>query len=194
MIILIGKQLAHEVIECKPALHQHPRLSILRKYNIVLLQRRSRTHACALLALASYVEAQAALSLRVEHDQVHDGYRQHIFIHLQCKLVRRRRERRVYNVSVRAHGAVGRDRGVGVWELEGEIRGELAVHCTWKSDPGCLQLESRNEIEGICALTLLSRASGRRNAILPRGGYCASVVEAKIGTANVRDESRSASL
>lgn len=124
-IALVGKQLIHKLPHAKAPLPKHALLTILAKNNVLLGQCTCAAHADGLLARRDHVEADAPLPLRVEHDNVHDGDKQHVcvqFCDLLVGLVRG--EGRVDDGAVGVDGAVGGHGGEGRGLLKDEGRGE----------------------------------------------------------------------
>lgn len=76
------------------------------------------------------------MPLGIEHDYVHYGDREHVFVHFQGECVRGGCEGWVDYVAIGGHGAVGGYRGVGGGVLEGEGGSEFAVDCTGETDTG----------------------------------------------------------
>ena len=139
MIFLVRKQLAHKILKCISPLLKHPRLPILTKYHVLNPQRTRRSNTRPFFPLSCHVETESALSLGVEHDYIHYGDGQHVFVHLEGESIGGGSEGWVDYVAVRGHAAVGRDRGVGRGVLEGEGGGELAVDCSGKADTGFVE-------------------------------------------------------
>jgi hypothetical protein len=119
LILPIRKKLAHKILKFIPPLHKHPRFPILQKHHILFLQSTRRTYTRPFFTLRSHVETQSALSLRVEHYDVHDGYGEHVFVHGESEGIRGGGYRGVDYVAVGGGAAVGGDGGVGGGVLEG---------------------------------------------------------------------------
>lgn len=107
-ILLIRKQLCHELPRREPPLAEASLLPVLAEDDIVPIQdtRRARRHR--LLASTDNVEAQATLPLGVEHDDVEDGRVQHVGVQLDNRLGGYvGLKGRVHDVAVLVDNAVG---------------------------------------------------------------------------------------
>ena len=70
------------------------------------------------------------MSLRIKHDEVHDGDREHILVERETGGGGGRRVRGVDDVARGGHGSVGREGGVGRGVFEGEFGCEFTVYRT----------------------------------------------------------------
>lgn len=86
-IILVGKQLRHELFCGEPPLLEEALLAILTIDGVLGVQHARAADADGLLTGAHHVEAEAALVLGVEHYEVHDGYIQHVLVQLDDFMV-----------------------------------------------------------------------------------------------------------
>lgn len=119
-VLLVRKQLVHKVAQRKPALLEHALLAILAEHDVLLGERRRSSHRHGLLASRHHVEAQAALALGVEHDQVHDGHGEHVAVELDDLVVAEvRLERRIHDDAALVDSSVRGQRGVRLRLLEG---------------------------------------------------------------------------
>jgi hypothetical protein len=112
-ILLISKKLAHKHLKRIAPLHKHARLPILTKHHVVFLQRTRRADTCTFFALARHIETKAALSLRIEHYEIHDGHFEHVFVHGQGEGIGARRDGEINYITVWRGAPVRRYRGVG---------------------------------------------------------------------------------
>lgn len=121
-ILFVRKKLVHEVLGCETSLRKHALLAVLTEYHVLLGQGGGGSDADSLLAGGDHVEADTALALGVEHDQIHDGDQQHVLVQLDHLIVRQvGLERRVHHVAVLVDGTIG-GHGIvrgGLFELQG---------------------------------------------------------------------------
>ena len=135
-ILPISKKLAHELLKRISPLHENSRLSILTENDIVFLQRTRRAHTGRLFPLIRHVETQAALSLSIEHDQVHDGNGDHVLVHFESEGIGAGRHGGIDYVAIGGGAAIGGYRGIGRGVLKGQGGSEFAVYCAGKPDSG----------------------------------------------------------
>lgn len=111
-ISLIRKQLRHELLRRKPPLPEATLLSVLAEDDILPIDHARRRHRHGLLARAHHIKAQAALPLRVEHDDVEDRDVQHVGVELDNDLIGDIRfEGAVDDIAVLVDDAVRRQGG-----------------------------------------------------------------------------------
>lgn len=72
-VILVGKQLRHELLGCHASLLEEALLSVLAIYRILGVQNTRTSYTDSFLPRANHVETQTTLPLGIEHGQVHDG-------------------------------------------------------------------------------------------------------------------------
>lgn len=127
-IVGIGKQLVHEILGGESPVLEHSLLPVLAVDHVLHGQRGRGPYGDGLLARRHHVEADAALALGVEHDQVHDGHEHHVLVDPDDLGLRQVRLEGLVDDgavlvhdAVRGHGGVV-DRGV---ELEGRREGAL---------------------------------------------------------------------
>ena len=106
-ILPICKKLAHKLLKRIASLHKDPRLPILAKHHIILVQRTCRAHTSCLFSLIGHIETQSALSLCIEHYEVHDGDGDHVLVHFKGEGVGAGRHRGVNDVAIGRSAAVG---------------------------------------------------------------------------------------
>ena len=87
-VLPIRKKLAHKLLKRVTPLHENSRLSVLAEHHIAFLQCTRGPYTGAFFALARHVEAQSALSLSVEHYDVHNRDREHVLIHFESEGIR----------------------------------------------------------------------------------------------------------
>ena len=138
-----SEQLRHEVVCCEAPVPEDAVLSVLCEDGVVRAQARCTAHRYALLAGTHHVKGDFALSLGVEHDDVHDRDENHVcvepeqlgiayvgrsavFVHNGAFLI---------DDAIRGHGIVG----AGPLEVE-RVR-ELGVDRAWEADADAVSVE-----------------------------------------------------
>ena len=139
-VLVVREQLAHEVLNLEAALLQDAGLAVLCEDDIGRFQRGRRADGDALLAGRDHVEADAALPLGVEHDQVHDADREHALVP-RCDFVAADIERPLLidDLAIRVHDPVGGDCLLQRRSGEVHLGYELAIHRSRELQALCAQ-------------------------------------------------------